>query len=595
MRNRFRTLAVAGAAVASLLGASSASAQEKYALSMFHFNAQYVAGGMVGYWSTPNPAIDLDEAQIEDLIVTESLAPVVELYQKHPTWGFNLEMQGYLLDILAARHPALLDTMRAMAKAGQLDIISFHYSDQLFIAYPQDDWERSQALSAATFAAHDVPLSKSVFCQEGQAGVAMGPAMKARGYRTLVWPKNLWSYQHGDFDAQPLYKFGDVFMIAGAKGVSYQKDGIDITTTWTFFDDGELLATGDLNPYFPDVFKVKPEAVAAYEAELSSLEKDGYAITTIEKYVDGVKDKVPLADPPPLLDGTWQPNSTEGVLRWLGGRGIWGADERDNDVRTLGAMAHRELVAAEAIAKEAGINRDLELAGAFRLLFLGQVSDASGINPFRGEVEYGVAHFTEALRVARDVINDAKEAMGAQSVVIDPGASPAATLGAEDVFAGSPSEAPIKLVISPDGREVHESWEEIGPGHHRVTIAFGPGESTFVSVTFPGTSGAPIETTMALDDAALASLPRENFSFDHYYLALPIGIIGLGGGRYVIKDQARTHLAAEVFKDSGDVVFRDDTSPAFEPATWVFHVFSGSAEEALSLASRINGKRRLSR
>ena len=49
----------------------------------------------------------------------------------------------------------------------------------LFVAYPQIDWEKSHALTVATFAAHDVPLGTSVFCQEGQSGMALAPAMAA--------------------------------------------------------------------------------------------------------------------------------------------------------------------------------------------------------------------------------------------------------------------------------------------------------------------------------------------------------------------------------------------------------------------------------
>jgi hypothetical protein len=589
-----RLLSGAAAAAVALLWASGASAQEKYALGMFHFNVQYVAGGMYGYWAVPNAALDLEAEAIEDAIITESLAPVIDLYEKHPTWGVDIEMQGYALDIIAERHPDLLAKMRVMAKSGQIDIVSFHYSDQLYIAYPQEDWERSQALTAATFAKHDVPLSRSVFCQEGQAGAALAGPMKDRGYQTLVWPKNLWIYQHGDFDAKPLYKFGDIFIIAGAKGVTYKEGGNDITVTWTFLDDGELLATGDLNPYFPDLFKHEPAAVAEYEAGLVGLESQGYVITTVNKYVEAVKGKVPLADPPPLLDGTWQPNSTDGVLRWLGGRGIWGVDERDNQVRTLGAVAHRELVAAEAIAKEAGIDASAALSGAWRLLFLGQVSDATGINPFRGEVEYGLAHFTEVLRVARDVITEAKAALGQEAVIIDP-ASGSVTPGAEPEAAGKEVDAPLSLVIEAGDRQVKQAWEEVAPGRNRVTLSIGPGEATMVTVLFPGAGGGDWITTRALDDATPVTFSRSDFVFEHFYLALPTGVISLGPGLFVIKDQGRTHVAARIVPKSGDVVFVDDTVPFLESATWVFDVLEATPEEAVKEAVAMNVKRRLSR
>src|SRR5512141_64392 len=102
----------AAATAAAVTAAAPARADDSYALSMFHFNIQYVAGGMVGYYSMPNPAIDLDAEQIEDAIVTESFAPVLELYAKHPAWGANIELQGYMLDVLAARHPDTLALLR---------------------------------------------------------------------------------------------------------------------------------------------------------------------------------------------------------------------------------------------------------------------------------------------------------------------------------------------------------------------------------------------------------------------------------------------------------------------------------------------------
>src|SRR5262245_17135718 len=94
------------------------AALERYALSMFHFNVQYVAGGLVGY---PGFGGTRRPEEVEDQIVVESLLPVLEMYAAHPTWGVNIEMQAYLLDVLAARHPDTLDLLRDMAMSGQVE------------------------------------------------------------------------------------------------------------------------------------------------------------------------------------------------------------------------------------------------------------------------------------------------------------------------------------------------------------------------------------------------------------------------------------------------------------------------------------------
>ena len=64
---------------------------------------------------------------------------------------------------------------------------------------------------------------------------------------------------------------------------------------------------------------------------LLALEAMGYQVSSVSRYVQAISETVPKADPPPLLDGTWQPNSTDGMRRWLGGSGLWAPNERDND------------------------------------------------------------------------------------------------------------------------------------------------------------------------------------------------------------------------------------------------------------------------
>jgi hypothetical protein len=583
--------------LALALGLSSlsapAAAAERYALGVFHFNIQYVAGGMVGFSPQPSAELDLDADAVEDLIVTQSFAPVLDLYEKHPSWGVDIELQGYFLDVLARRHPAVLAKLKKLANSGQIDVVSFHYSDQLFIGYPEEDWLRSQALTQATFEKYGIKLSRSVFCQEGQAGEAMAQRMAEAGYRNMIWPKNLWTYQHGDFDAAPLYQFGDVFLIVGAKGVNYQSGSLDLGVTWTYLDDGELMATHDMNPYIPDAFKLHPEAVAKYEAGLVALEAQGYEIITVDEYVDKVKDRVPHAPLPPLFDGTWQPNSTTAVFKWLGGKSLWKGD-RDNEVRTLGALAHRELVAAETAAKKAELDARADLDSAWRLLFLSEVTDASGINPFRGEMEYGVSHATEALRIARDVIARAKDALGQKQIAIDPLAG-TVSAGAVTELRGTPESALFEIKSDAKEREVKANWELVAPGHHRVEIEISPGAETKLGLVFPGELSDELWTTRALADAALATYHRSEFDFESMHLALPIGLISLGPTRFLIKDMGRVHLAAKITRESGDIEIRDDTLFAGESATWVFHVLDGSPKDALELARRINSGRAVTR
>ena len=82
---------------------------EKFSLSMYHFNLQYVAGGLTGI--IDNPDMEYNEEEIEDLIITESFTPILDVLLDHPTWGFDLEMQGYMLEVISVRHPNVLQKM----------------------------------------------------------------------------------------------------------------------------------------------------------------------------------------------------------------------------------------------------------------------------------------------------------------------------------------------------------------------------------------------------------------------------------------------------------------------------------------------------
>jgi len=575
------------------------AASHRYALSVFHFNIQYVAGGLVGLFPNPVAPWELNNEQVEDSIVLESFEPVLDLYLAHPSWGTNLEMQAYFLEVLAERHPTVLEKLRLLSMSGQAEVVSFHYSDQLFLAYSSDDLERSLDLTRQVFERYGIPLSASVFCQEGQASPAMPDLMERYGYEFMVWPKNLYRYQHGTPDpVMPYYTFGSRWLVLGPESVNYDNGTEEIQVRWTFLDDGELLATGDWDPYFPPFFKYDPKAVAEYEEKLLALEVQGFQMSTVGRYVGDLLDLgIPPADPGPLLEGTWQPDSTNGIFRWMGAGGLFGGQEKDNYVRTLCSVAHRELEAAETVAAALppGSRSELEstLEEAWRLLFLAQVSDATGINPFRGEVDYGISHASEALRIARDVIEEGKHSLGYQDpVIIDTETG--------EVLPGDPAGAdpapldtdPLQVVVDAPGRGTTVTWTRTGsdPDLYRLDLDFSPAEeegSRKIEVTFPGDPDR-IVYCPSLQEEELVSWSRADFVWEHFVLPLPNGLIGLGEDQWLIKDTGRVHLGAFVFADGPEVSFRDETAVEGEPVNWRFYLLEGPREQAVSFANRLN-------
>ena len=576
-----------------VFGFGSALADDiKYSLSMFHFNIQYVCGGMEGLIPAPLPPFEfweLTAIETEDMIIVESFEPIVDLFLEHPNWSVTLEMQGYFLDVLAERHPAILEKLWTLAHAGGAEMVSFHYSDQLFIAYPYEDWKHSVQLTIETFEKYDIPLSGTVFCQEGQASPGMAAAMEEFGYKTMVWPKNLWGYQYDGYVAEPYYAFGNVDMIIGGTGVN---DGANnVHTTWNFLGDGELVATGDFDPYFPGLFRYKEWAVAKYEAELQEDEDLGYIIGSVTDYMDAVKTAgISPSEAPELLGGTWQPSSTDGTHKWMGGKGLWGNDERDNFVRTSGMIAHRELIAAVVMNEKASLDADDRIRNAWRLLALGQVTDASGINPYAGEIEYGLAHFAEVLIIAREIILRGKIELEMGNVIIDT-ATGNVIEGQQDDTQPVPVEPPIELEIDAIGRNVEQVWYAVSaaPTIFKLVLNFGRKNSAAfrdIQLRFPGVDG-PIEYSPGLAEGTIVSFDRSQYSFEHFYLPLSNGLIGLGGGWYLVKDTSTCHLAAQIFKASPDIVFRDETAAYFETYTYIFYLIQGQ-QDALSFANSLN-------
>lgn len=97
-----------------------------YVVALLHFNLQYVAGGMEGTFAD----WPCDEQSIEDQIIIESFEPILDLMLEHPDWSIDLELQGYMVEVMADRHPPVLDKLHTLAHGGQVELVSWHYSAQ---------------------------------------------------------------------------------------------------------------------------------------------------------------------------------------------------------------------------------------------------------------------------------------------------------------------------------------------------------------------------------------------------------------------------------------------------------------------------------
>jgi hypothetical protein len=572
----------------------------KFALSMYHYNVQYVAGGLAGWKS--DPMFAMDNAAVEDAIVVQGLEPILDLYLRHPGWGADLEMQGYMVEVMAARHPAVLEKLRALLAGGQVQLASVHYSDQLFLAYPRADMELSFARNEQALATGCVAAGPTVFTQEGQFGEGLLDLLAAHGRGVAALPHNLFGYLHPDLVREPLYTSRGLDVVLAGEGVD-TSDGISIR--WTFFNDGELAPAAKVgglvaNPYFGTAYVADPAVVAAHEQEIADLEAQGYAVTSIAAAVQAIR-ALPGHDAPPelppILDCDWQPKDTVMLLRWMGDAGMFGDVERDNGVLTGNVRAREAVLAARALIDYArGQGRDTtaaerDWAYAARHLLWGEVSDASGWNPIGNEVSYGLDHGGRALVLGDGILDDLRAALGLQHVTVD--LATGAVTAVDELPpppAGTPVAAPLELTLT-SARPATATWTQLGEGHSRVDIAWAAapaGKGGAVSVSFPWT-GDTITYSPALLEEEVVSYPRSAFAPD-VTLALPLanGLIGLGPDRWLIKDLHTVHVAAVLAPGGATIELHDATFPAAETGTWSFEVIDGTAEVALARARALN-------
>ncbi len=580
MRNVLICLAV-------LTASLPAHAQERCALSLFHFNLQYCAGGLDGMaedLGLDSGDYDWSEEAIEDAIIVESFVPLLDLLELHDDWTLTLEMQGYMVEVLAQRHPGVLAQLHTLAHGGQAELVSFHYSDQLFLAHATEDQERSLALTKAVFADHDLPLSGAVFTQEGQFGEGMLPMMADHGYSVMLLPKNLFKVQHTDMQSEAFFDGGDVDVLVTSRSFEHAESGSGVT--WTFCDDGELLATNDMPPYAGPLFAHNPASVAEYETELEDRVADGYRISGIVECVQGLRAEGIEPPPlPPVLDGAWQPEDTDNLGLWMGGAGIFGGDEgteQDNVVLTTGTTSHLVLHAAQALADAHGQPDALDQA--WRELLLGQVSDSTGWNPYRTETEYSLTHLATATDLATAVAADLLDLEPGQTIWLD-GAGQ--VIDAPGDGAACTTDFPIPLAADGFGRTVDQTCtNDPVTSLPCLEICFAAAEATDPPEVVATWDGAAYRLVPALTDA-VDEVDADDITIDTFGLPASLGVVGLTPDSWLVLDHQTIHLAARFDRPQGHVRFVDETLRVDQDACWRFHAAS-TAEEAVAAGQLLN-------
>jgi hypothetical protein len=566
--------------------APARSADIKYSVMMLHYNLQYVAGDEV----------------IENKIIEHAFAPMVDFFLEHPSWGADFEMQGYMLEQTAIRYPEVYRKFKQLMDRKQVDLVSFHFSDQLFMAYPRRDMEWSEMLNQKTFKDLGLTRSGTVFTQEGQSGQGMADYMLANGFDTICYPKNLYRYwQKSDTETMPYYDFFGVSAVQCGKGVDWSANGRAVKLNWTFFNDAELLPTGGATPYAEE-FGVDPEAMANYEKRLADLEADGYVIGTIGQYVNALKNAgVKPATLKPVLDGDWQPIDTHSLFRWMGDYHF--QYERDNEVLAGNVQARHRVLAAETIINHLKKNGrdtaalDTQFMDVIRNLAIAQVSDSTGWTPWPGEIEYSKTHAAAAADGALAIIKQAKTLLKTPFARIDAGTGDVLPLDSAPAPRAEPApgKCPIDITLQGKIKKQEITCGEAGDHQWEIRVRFKTSEwhSNNFRLMFPRTEDV-VTYSPALTDDKIVSYPLASFdpeNGDWMYIPAPNGLVGLGGGMFLIKDTRTVNVTFNV-PVGEKVVSLDMLKPPNRVFDWRLILVTDGPEHALQVADEMNVHRK---
>ncbi|NUM58718.1 MAG: hypothetical protein HUU56_08815 [Bdellovibrionaceae bacterium] len=596
----------------SLGSEADSEVRPKMALSLYHWNIQYVSG----------------DANTEDAIVREAFIPTMKLYSNHPSWHGTFELQGYMIEVLEKRFPEALVMLKQLVKAKQIELISNHYSDQFVLAYPAHDQVKSLEINNKIFRKHQLDLAPIVFMQEDQFGVGIAEFMKKQGYKQAVIMSG-WN-QFSNLPDAPYFQFHGLDILIGSNPKG---------PYWVFKGDAELAVTGKANnPYFAylginSLFKTSTKSIQELSNEMLNYEKQGIKIVTISEYFSTVKrQNLKPAVAADILD-KMRGNFTNNVWLWMGdNRNIFAED--DIKVRSINYESRNWLLAAETafnkLLKKTSKSYSKKLhelsnfEELWKLQLKAEVSDATGLGlPFPIEVKTSLQQSEEVIRISKEILTEILLSEGKSSIQIDTkskhisfdleekyfegGLRNHLPLGKKNEFKyklvqgqrgiikqwqNQDNEGPLPVIFTGSGNHLSQ-WSQLDNNFWKLQIFWYPTIPQSLSINFQKNGIVfpfyhdIVEYSPALLEDQIKEYPLSMFTFEKIYLPLSNGLIGIGNQFYIIKENISNHVAVKLEKNVKTVTF-ETRNPPMKKNIWSFYVFRGDKEEALKWAQRIN-------
>ncbi len=555
--------------VFSLL-AGSLTAKPKYAVALFHYNFQYVAG----------------DYRIEARIVRESLWPALQFFEKHPRYRVDLEFQGYAIETMAREYPEVLKLLKKLVRRGQIELVIAHYSDQFFIAYPAIDLRRSITMSDSILHLYGLQRSRVFFGQEIQYSPGLATALKGL-YDVVVTSSDPYSWYRGSIPPLVRVVYGHDEILGWMGGG--EKKLKNLEWTWSFLDDGEVFNTLD---YKSDFYRV-PEQEKKNIGRFRELEREGYRFVTISELVKILKDDpdytIPVAGFIP--EGTWN-MSVCGPFMWMGRQrsGV----ETDGLTRALSYRLRGEVLAAEKMVEHVKdrVDRSLLekvlawLREAWKHLFLSEVSDSSGWTPWPVEVQYTANEVAQARMYLQRIYEALQELLpeAPRRWRVDTRSGSVTTLQ-HPAVAPSFSEDYLPLPLYVRAAAYHTVVKKVGEHLWQLDISCIRPADGAVEIAFP-TSGEGLYYSAGCGEEIMVEVPVD-LKRDPA-LALSNGFLYLGNGYTLIKDCSVEHLAVTWKRKERRAVFREELNENNPGMKMRFYIYKGDKAEGHRLANRLN-------
>jgi len=554
------------ALVAFVLLTTFSKAQEKYAIGMFHFNLQYVAG----------------DYKIENRIIRESVFPVLQFFEKNPQYKSDIEIQGYAIEVFAEEHPEVLALLKKLVNRGQIELVIAHYSDQFFIGYPALDLQKSIEICDQILAKNGMKRSRVFFGQEIQWTPAYASVLKGK-YDLIATSSDPHSWYRAKTLPLVNIRYGND-QILGL--IDSEKELPGLTWDYAFLDDGEVFNSLDYNSDFYRVPAQEKESIDRFK----KLEKEGYKFVTMTELANKIKNLkgYQIPDYPFVPEGTWN-MSVCGPFMWMGRQrtGI----ETDGITRALSYRLRSVILLAEILidfAASKGVDvselRKL-LEQAWRHLLLSEVSDSSGWSPWLVEVQYTAAEVANANKILAEIMDKLKGVLPLddKNYRVDTHIGKVELMDSPNLVAPTSSFLPVPFAVLAGKTE--SSVMKINENLYRLDIQCERPADGVVEIVFDTPANGLYYSAGAGEEIAV-EIPTD-LKHDPAF-SLSNGFIYLGNGYSLVKDCSVEHLAATWKMKEQKLVFRQELNPENLEMNMRFYLVKGDAIKGLELGNQLN-------